>query len=354
MKKIILINLFLIAYAIGYAQTLTVNTAAGNGEPGFSGDDDAAIAAQLYFPYGLGIDNSANLYIGEYYNYRVRKVSSSGLISTIAGTGNQGYSNDGSLATTADISLPSAVAVDAGGNVYFADYGNARIRKIATNGTVTTIAGTGTVGYSGDGGPATSANINTPSGLAIDAIGNIYFTDRSSNVIRKIDTSGVISTIAGTGASGFGGDLGTATSATLSMPHGIAIGPGNKIYFADMANNRIRMISNGTITTVAGDGTAAFGGDGGAATSAQINLPHGVAVDTTGNIYISDYGNNAIRKVNTLGSISTIAGASGKGYGGDDGPAEKSGVAGPVGIVCTPGGTVYFVDAINNRVRVIK
>ena len=343
------------------AQTIT--TIAGTGEPGYSGDEDAARGAQLNFPYGLSIDAAGNLFIGENFNYTVRRVGTNGMILTTAGTGTPGYSNDDSAAVTAQLNFASAIAVDAAGNTYIADWGNNRIRKINTSGIITTIAGTGVAGYSGDGGDAKLAQISTPSGIAVDAQGNIFFTEYNNNVLRKIDINGHISTVAGTGVSGFSGDQGPSNAAQLSLPHGVAVDNNSgSIYIVDVGNNRIRKIigAAGIITTFAGTGNASFSGDGGAATLAEINMPQGVAVDAAGNVYFTDHLNNRIRKINTSGIINTLAGIGGSYVpgsprsDGDGGPAIKAAIIGPIGIAISSTGVVYFAEAFNHKIRMIK
>jgi sugar lactone lactonase YvrE len=215
-------------------------------------------------------------------------------IRTFAGNGTGGFSGDNGPATSAGLSSPWGVAADAGGNLYIADAWNYRVRRVS-NGSITTVAGNGTPGHSGDNGPATSAQMGRPRGVAVDASGNLYIVD-DSNFVRKV-ANGVITTIAGTGNSDFKGDNGPATSAAFWSPGGIAVDAAGNLYIADTTNNRIRRISNGVITTVAGNGTSGFSGDNGPATSAQLSNPYGVAVDTLGNLYIADTNNSCIRKV---------------------------------------------------------
>ncbi len=294
-------------------------------------------------------------------------VSYSGRIYTIAGNGyNQGlggYSGDGGQATVAELGGPWGVAVDNVGNLYIADGTNHRVRKINDKGIISTVAGNGINGYSGDGGTATDAEIS-PVGVTVDVNGNIYIADAGNNVIRKVTSSGIISTFAGNGydAGGFGGysgDNGPATLAELGLPYGVAVDASDNLYIADYANAAIRKVNaSGTITTVAGGVQGSYSGDGGPATAAGMN-PYGVAVDTKGNIYIADYVNNRVRMVNTSGIITTIAGNGYNapldgGYSGDGGPATSAEIYYPTDVKVDGSGNVCINDAYNGRIRVVN
>jgi trimeric autotransporter adhesin len=277
-----------------------ISTVAGTGYPGYSGDGGQATSAALNYPYGVAVDSSGNIYIADTDSYRIRMVTkSTGIISTVAGTGSYSYSGDGGQATSASLRIPGGVAVDASGNIYIADTYNYRIRMVTkSTGIISTVAGSGPYGYSGDGGQATSAALFYPYGVAVDALGNIYIADSSNYRIRMVTKStGIISTVAGTGYSGYSGDGGQATSAALFYPYGVAVDASGNIYIADSSNYRIRMVtkSTGIISTVAGTGSYGYSGDGGQATSAALNSPYGVAVDASGNIYIADSANYRIR-----------------------------------------------------------
>ena len=276
---------------------------AGNGIAGFSGDGGLATSASLNYPGGVAVDSAGNLYIADSNNSRIRKVSG-GTITTIAGDGAYGYSGDTGPATSASLQFPEGVAVDSAGNLYIADMENNRIRKVS-GGTITTIAGKGDQGFSGDGGPATAASLNFPSGVAVDSAGNLYIADQNNSRIRKV-SGGSITTFAGNGNQGFSGDGGPATGASF-IPFGVALDSAGTLYIADPLNNRIRKVSGGTISTVAGNATLGFSGDGGPATNASLNYPEAVAVDSAGNLYIADTLNNRIRKVSG-GTITTVAG----------------------------------------------
>jgi sugar lactone lactonase YvrE len=300
--------------------TGNITTIAGTGTQGFSGDAGPATSATLDSPQGLAldtVDNAINLYIADTHNHRIRRLNLiTGIITTIAGGATPGFSGDTALAISAQLNLPTALALDAAGNLYLADTGNHRIRKItAATGIITTIAGTGTQGFSGDSGPATSAAIDSPTGLVLDAQNNLYLADTHNHRIRKITAAtGIITTIAGTGAPGFSGDTTTATTANLALPHGLTIDANGNLYLADTANHRIRRIdaTTGIITTAAGDGTQAYSGDGGPAIAASLNGPRNPAVSPSTLLTLSDTGNQRIRQLTATPApattIQTIAG----------------------------------------------
>jgi sugar lactone lactonase YvrE len=306
------------------------NTVAGTGITNYYGDGGLATSADLAYPEGVAVDASGDLYIADTYNFVVRKVSAfTGVITTVAGNHTEGFSGDGGLATNAMLSYPDGIAVDTSGNLYIADSVNNRIRKVtASTGIITTVAGNGTAGYSGDGGQATSAMLDEPQGVAVDTSGNLYIVDTLNYRIRKVAAStGVISTVAGDGIEGYSGDGQQATTVEIH-PTGLAVDLSANLYIADSGNDRIRKVtaSTGIITTVAGNGTAGYSGDGGQATSAEINDPQNVAVDEVGNLYIADNSNYRIRKVMAFtGNISTVAGI---GATGLHGKCAASGIGG--------------------------
>lgn len=274
-----------------------------------------------------------------------------GDITTIAGGTCGGFGGDGGPATAACFQFPISLVRDATGNLYVGDYGNNRVRKINTSGTVTTIAGNGTAGYSGDGGPATAAELNGPSWVAIDTGGNLLIDDTANNVIRAVSPSGTITTVAGNGTAGYTGDGGPATSAELNGPNDVTALPGGGFLVADGNNNVVRKVdTSGKITTFAGSGTAGYSGDGGPATAAKLNGPQSEAADAAGDVYISDFGNFVVRKVNTSGIMTTFAGNGTQGYSGDGGPATSAQTSSPVGLT-VHGQAVYFTDYSNNAVR---
>jgi uncharacterized repeat protein (TIGR01451 family) len=327
----------------------TITTAAGGG----TGDAHAAPFGALSLPKSIARDTGGNLYIADQYDHRVRKIAPNGTISTVAGTGVSGYSGDLGPAANAQLGFPNAVAVDSSGNVYISDSLNARIRKVALNGTITTIAGNGNCGYSGDGGQGASASICAPAGLAVDSAGNLYFSDFSNNRVRKVSTSGVITTVAGTGVFGYSGDNGPATSAALN-PGGLAIDAAGNLYIGDLMSSHIRKVATtGTITTIAGNGTNGFSGDGGSATSAAIGSPSGLAVDASGTIYFADSGSSRVRAVTSDGIIRTVAGNGVWDYAGDGGLATSAEIDFPYGVAADPNGNVYVADTYNDAIRVL-
>jgi hypothetical protein len=342
---------FLQVSIISKAQIIT--TVAGNtSAAGGSGDGGPATAAGFTSPSSVAVDALGNIYIADSQNNRIRIVDTAGIITTFAGTGTTSPTGDGGPATAATLNNPSSVTCDAFGNVYIADDGRSCIRKVNTAGIITTIAGDGTYGFSGDGGLATAASLRGASSVAFDAAGNFYITDRNNNRIRKVDTGGIITTFAGTGTAGYTGDGGQASLAQLDKPLEVTFDATGNLYINDGTNNVIRMINTtGIITTIAGNGTAGFSGDGGQATTAQISGPSGLAIDIAGNIFITDGHNNRVRMVNTAGIISTIAGDGFYSYGGDGGQATAAELRGPEGIAIDANDNLYIADTYNYVVR---
>jgi sugar lactone lactonase YvrE len=335
-----------------------ISTVAGDGSGSYSGDGGAATSAGLSQIYGdVEVDTSGNLFIPDSLNNRIRKVSTNGIITTVAGNGTGSYSGDGGAATNATMGLPAGVAVDAFGNMFIADSENNRIRKVNTNGIITTVAGNGNQSYSGDGGAAINASLNSPNGVALDGSGNLFIADRSNNHIRKVNTNGIITTVAGNSTGGYSGDGGAAINASLNEPFGMAVDVSGNLFIADSNNERIRKVdTNGIITTVAGNGytkfdQGAYSGDGGAATNASLNSPLGVAVDVCGNLFIADTDNNRIREVNTNGIITTVAGNGGQGYSGDGGSAANAAFYYPSGVTVDAFDNIFISDEANNRIR---
>jgi uncharacterized protein (TIGR03437 family) len=343
------------------APTGIIVTFAGKGGPGYYGDGGPATLAQVSNPEGLALDASGDLFIADTVNDAIRMVSPGGTISTVAGNGYNnlaggGFAGDGNPATSAELDAPEGVAVDASGNLYIADSQNYRIREVSgSNGIITTIAGIGAPGYSGDGGPATSAQMSSPSSVAVDASGNVYFADRANARVRRISSGGgTISSAAGNGASGYSGDGGPAVDAQLDSPSAVAVGETN-IYIADTGNARVRVVSSArTITTLAGNGTAGYSGDGGPAADAQLNFPEAIATDSAGNVYISDTGNGRVRKISAGGVISSIAGNGSTGYSGDGGPATRAALNYPTGLALDAAGNLYIADSGNSRIRKVS
>jgi sugar lactone lactonase YvrE len=352
--------------------TYTISAAVGTGTAGFSGDGAAAVEAEVNYPSAMAMDSSGNLYICDTANFRIRKVDTSGNISTICGTGTKGDSGDGKAATDAEIGYPGGIAVDAAGNIFFSDTANHKIRKIDSKGIITAFAGTGTNGFSGDYTDyvkeynkannittlpvATDAKINTPTGIAADTAGNVYFCDTGNNRIRRVSvTDSTITTVAGDGTGAFYGDGAAAIYSELNHPISLAFDAGQNLYVADSLNHRIRKIAaaDQTITTVAGLGKAGKADNGGYAINSQLHYPNSVSVDASGNLYISDFINNRVRMVNTSGLIATIAGSGKFGNTGDGGPALLAKMYFPCGVLVDAAGKVYLIDDANNRIRLL-
>src|SRR6266568_1290272 len=395
-----------------YGQAMTardIYTVAGDGRQGFSGDGGPATNAELNFPEGVAVDAAGNLLIAAVGNNRVRMVAArtgtfygqpmtAGDIYTVAGDGTKAFSGDGGPATSAELSLPGGVAVDAAGNLLIADGGNNRVRVVAhktgtfygqpmTAGDIYTVAGDGNFGFSGDGGPATSAELSLPEGVAVDAAGSLLIADTGDARVRvvaartgtfygKAMTVGHIYTVAGTSTQGFSGDGGPATKAKLNFPTEVAVDAAGNLLIADFRNERVRVVAHktgtfygqpmtaGDIYTVAGDGTQGFSGDGGPATTAELSSPVGVAVDAAGNLLIADVFNERVRVVAastgtfygqamTAGDIYTVAGDGNFGFSGDGGPATSAGLSGPEGVAVDAAGSLLIADTGDGRVRVV-
>lgn len=330
-----------------------ITTVAGNGGGGFSGDGGAATNTTIG-PNSALMDVFGNLFIADRGSFRIRKVGTNGIITTVAGNGAPIYSGDGGAATNAGFNGPVGLAMDVVGNIFVADANEYRVRKVSTNGIATTIAGGGAF-YSGDGGAATNASLGSSLDVAVDSYGNIFVA--SGNRIRKVDTNGIITTMAGNGSSGFFGDGGAATNANLKGANAITLDASGNLFIADTANNRVRKVdTHGIITTVAGNASYGYSGDGGVATNASLFSPMGVAVDVFGNLLISDNGNNRIRVVDTNGIITTVAGngptypATGS-YSGDGSAATNASLNSPQRISVDASGSLFIADANNHRIR---
>lgn len=349
------LSLFIVSLAVtlsANAQLQKINTFAGIGTAGFSGDGFAATAAQLNGPYSVALDHSGNTYIADFLNNRVRKINASGTITTIAGTGVAGYTGDGSIATSAPIT-PTGVLADNNGNVYISDALQSVVRKVNSSGIISKVAGIGGFpGYTGDAGAATSAKLNKPAGLTFDNKGRLIIADAANHVVRQISASGNINTIAGTGTAGTTGNTGLAIMATLDSPFAVASDRKGNLYIADIVANQVRKVDSfGIITLFAGIGTAGYSGNTGPAALAELNKPAGVAVDSMGNVYIADANNNVIRKVDTFGVITTVAGNGTFGFSGDLGFAIGANLYHPYGVAVDAAGSLYIADANNHRVR---
>ena len=370
------------ATGVGYAQTATlrgravvkamvtfpriITTIAGSGpEIGpvsgrYAGDGGPATEARLNGPWDLAMDDAGNLYIADQNNGRIRKVDAkTGIITTVAGGGAQ--NGDGIPATQARTGNPRGIFVDGAGNIYIGQIGGGvlhQVRKVDANtGIITTIAGTGGPGFSGDGGPATQASLNFPLGVFVDGLNNIYIADSNNHRVRKVDArTGIITTVAGNGTAGFSGDGGPATQASLSSSRRIFVDSLGNIYISDDGNRRVRKVdaNTGVITTVAGNGAAGFSGDGGPATEARLSGVVHVFVDKSGNLYIVTTGSqyHRVRKVDAnTGIITTVAGNGTAGFSGDGGPATAASLNTPMSVIVDDSGNLYIADRDNNRIR---
>ena len=340
-----------------------ITTVAGLVPQGPQGDGGPATAARLDFPVGVALDGAGNLFIADASNGRVRRVDTvTGIITTVAGTGEQGFGGDGGPATAAQLAGPVGVALDGAGNLFIADSDNSRVRRVdAATGVITTVAGGGEGGFRGDGGPATAARLWSPSGVTLDGAGNLFIADWSNHRVRRVDAaSGVITTVAGTGADGSqvsDGDGGPATAALLAFPESVALDGAGNLFIADTRNHRVRRVdaATGVITAVAGTIGAGFGGDGGPATAALLAFPRGVALDGAGNLFIADSSNDRVRRVDAAsGVITTVAGTGKDGSqvsDGDGGPATAALLASPESVALDGAGNLFIADLGNSRVR---
>jgi hypothetical protein len=317
----------------------TISTVAGDGKDGYNGDDIKATGAEID-PFGVAVDSSGNLYIADAGNQRIRMVNSAGVISTIAGNGTAGFSGDGGPATSAMLDDAFGVAVDGSGNLYIADYNNNRVRKVTPNGVISTVAGIGTAGYSGDGGPATNAELFAPFNVAVDSSGSLYIADSANSRVRKVTPAGVISTVAGNGSPGYSGDGGAATSAQLWNPLGVAVDSSGNLYIADNYNNCIRKVTPaGVISTIS-------------QSSVGLNNPEGVAVDNLGGLlYVADTNNSRVLVMTPNGQFSTSAGNGNGGFAGDGGDSLSAQLAYPSAVAVDSVGNLYIADTLNYRIR---
>ena len=334
----------------------TISTYAGTGTAGYTGDLGAATAARIAHPEGITVAANGDVYYADPDNNVIRKVTAAtGIITTVAGSGGNGSSGDGGLAILAKFKNAEGVFVVANGDLYLADTGNHEIRKVtAATGLVTLVVGSTSPGYSGDGGAATAARLRLPAAIVVAANGDMYIADTGNDAVRKVTAAtGIATTYAGTGTTGYTGDGGAATSARLSGPQGLVLAANGDLYIADTGNNVIRRVTaaTGVITTFAGTGTAGFLGDGGVATSARLNAPESVSISASGELYIADAGNNRIRRVSTGGTITTVAGTGTAGAAGDGGLPTAAQLNSPHGIAVSTSGTYYISDRVNNEIR---
>ncbi|CAN5215102.1 hypothetical protein BH09BAC5_BH09BAC5_15580 [soil metagenome] len=329
-----------------------ISTVAGNGTPGFSGDGGQATSAQIGSAVGMAVDPNGVMYISD-GNHRIRKVDVNGVITTFAGTGTMGFSGDNMAATSAQLNTPAGLAFNSAGDLFIADYQNHRIRKITmSTGIITTVAGSIGMGFSGDGGAATSAQLSSPTGVCWEAKDNMVIADQGNARVRRVDhISGDIATVAGSGSPGHSGDGGVATSAAIGNVYDVKCDLNGNIIFSEVTNHYIRKVNmgSGTITSICGSGVATFFGDGGLATAASVSAPEGICIDGGGNIFIAELNNDRIRKIDAItGIITTVAGNGMYAYSGDGGPATSAGMW--PDYVAVSGTDLYIVD-LNNRIR---
>ena len=340
----------------------TLTRVAGNARAGNSGDSGAAVAAQLNSPMGIAVDAAGNLFVADRDASVVRRIAANGTITTVAGNGTAGFTGDGGAATSAQINGPFGVAVDSTGNLFIADTGNEVVRRVTPDGTMWTVAGTGTRGFMGDGGAARSAWLNGPEGVAVDSAGTLYIADTFNGRIRRMGTDGVISTVAGVGSTGvYRGDGGPAQNAALSLPTDVAADGGGNLYIADFGNSRIRLVSGGIISTVAGRTDGIPPTDGQAAVNVKLEGPTGVTVDRGGAVYFVEagigsgtglaLGDYRVWKVSATGLFTTLAGNGLASYSGDGAAAAAAQFNGPSGVAAGPSGAIYIADTVNQRVR---
>lgn len=345
--KRLLILFFLILSTVQIAQSQTITTIAGTGSTGIGGDGGPATAAQLNKPYGIAFNSSGEMYLTCPWGHGVRKISTSGVITTLAGLGSS-IAYNGEPATSAYLIRPAGITCDNAGNYYFTDMNINLVFKVTAAGNIYKIAGNTTTGYTGDGGQATLASLNSPTDILLDSVGNLYFSDAGNNVVRKVSTAGIITTIAGNGSYGFSGDGGPATAAKLWSPSGLTFDTHGNLCIGDAVNHRVRKIdAAGTITTIAGGGS---GVNCSPATAVSIGAPTGIAFDSQGNLFITDNWHSFVYMVDTNGILCILAGTGVAGYSGDGGPATAAEVNQPCGLALNSS-DVYLADQVNERIR---
>jgi len=329
-----------------------ITTVVGDGRSFYAGDGGTASKASISTPGGIYLDKNGNIYIADTKNAKIRKVSTNGIITTLAGWGFSGMSGDGGPATAAKINNPEGIVIDKSGNIIFSDRFNNRIRKIDTAGIITTIVGTGVAGYTSDDTLAIHSRLHSPCGLALDDDDNLYIADRNNHRIRKVNKDGVISTIAGTGKPIIAGDGGPAVLASVNRPNDVEVTPDGELIIADTYGNAVRKIKkDGTIVSIAGigDGQFGFGGDEGIVGQSRLFYPSAIAIDKTGNIYVADQNNNRIRRIDVTGAIKTVAGNGGPVSNGDGKLAVEASIATPQSLALDEAGNLYIGET--NKIR---
>lgn len=356
MKTRPVLNLFLMFIAMGQYALISaevnaqnITTIAGNGVQGYNGDSIPATSASLFLPLENALDAFGNLYIADQVNHRVRKVTPAGIITTVAGNGVADFSGDGGPATSASLYYPSGVLVKANGEIYITDRLNNRIRKIGTNGIISTVAGNGAATFSGDGGPATNGSLRAPFSIAFDALGNMYIADGGNRRVRKVNASGIISTVAGNGSTGYAGDGGLATDAVFSNPQDVAVDAAGDLYILDGGNNCIRKVyRNGYIGPWGYRCVALFDG---LPHLNRLSGPTGISFDSIGNLYVADLYNARILRFNTLGYSTVVAGNGISSFSGDGGLATSATLSWPTSVSVGSNGAMFISDAANQRIR---
>ncbi|MCE9534239.1 MAG: hypothetical protein K8T89_24430, partial [Planctomycetes bacterium] len=333
-------------------------TFAGTGEQAYGGDKGLAVKAKLNQPFDVALDTEGNLYFSDTFNHCIRKVTKDGTITTVAGSGKKGYTGDGEPATQATMNEPYGLELDREGNLYIVDRLNYCIRRVNKDGKIETIAGTGKSASGPDSGQGKEMTFKEPNGLCLDGKGKLYIADVADHKVRVLDlTSGKMTTLCGTGKSGQTGDGGAFAEATLSGPRAVAVGPDSNLYICERNGNAIRKVDfkSGKIERVAGTGMKGYTGDGGSALTATFNGPKEIDIDKAGNIFIVDTENQAIRRIDAKsGKISTVAGSGKAGNTGDDGPATKATMGRPHGVVVGPDGAIYIGDTNSHKIRVVN
>ncbi|MBW3623860.1 MAG: hypothetical protein KY468_10685 [Armatimonadetes bacterium] len=329
----------------------TILTVAGTGEAGAGGEGGPAASTPLHSPEGVALGPDGSLFFSDSLNHRVRRVTPGGLLVTVAGTGVAGYGGDDGPATQALLDRPEGIAVDALGHLFIADYGNHRVRRVTPGGRITTLAGE-LKGDAGDGLPARAAALRAPIGVTVDPKGQIYIADPENFRVRKVGPDGILTAVAGNGIQGSSGDGGPAINAQLNYPTDVAVDAAGNVYIADAVSNVVRKVDpQGTITPYAGTGVAGYGGDGGPATQALLDTPTDLAVDSAGNLYIADSFNHVIRKVSPEGVITTVAGSGNSGAPGEGIPATTAQLNVPIGVEVDREGHLYIADSESHRIR---